>query len=87
MNEPQQISEEEKGPSRTHDGLRLGCNQVGPLPGNRTDLVLTDPQEDPPSIAVVPLAHADQPATAQGMERVGYQDKLRLCEGTARTLK
>ena len=56
--------------------LRVGRSDVGPLRGNRADLLVVDLQKKPLAVAVVPLADANQSSTAQRMKGMRHEHKL-----------
>jgi hypothetical protein len=60
----------------SENGLRVGDPDVGPLRRNRADLLVVDLQKESLSVAVVPLAHAYQPSTAQRVKGMCYEHKL-----------
>ena len=60
------------------DELRIGGDDVGPLPRHRADAVLVDAQQEPRPIPVVSLAQADELPPAERVERVGHPHKARI---------
>jgi hypothetical protein len=60
-----------------HDHLRIWRNEVSPLRRNGADALAIDLQEQASSRAVVPLAHANQLLSAQGVKRMRDPHKVR----------
>jgi len=75
--ELEQIGDTEQPPALPDDDLGLGADDVGPLPWHRAELTVVDAQQQPRPVPDVPLADADEPLSAQGMERVGHAHKMR----------
>ena len=62
--------------ARSENALRVGGSDVCPLRWNRADLLVVDLQDEPLAVAIVSLAYASKPSTAQRMERMGDEHKL-----------
>jgi hypothetical protein len=75
----QEIGYPEHPAAPADDDLWIGCDDVGPLPRHRADVVVVDAQQEPRSVPIVPLADADELPSAEGVERVGYAHKARAC--------
>jgi hypothetical protein len=73
----QEIGNPNKRATLADDGLWIGCDDVGPLPRHRANVILVDAQEEPRPVPVIPLADADELPSAKGMERVGHAHKAR----------
>ena len=54
-----QVRDSEKGPPSAEDDLWVRVNQVCPMGGNRVDAPIVTLQQEPPAVAVIPLAHAN----------------------------
>jgi hypothetical protein len=64
-----------------HDDLGILGPTVRPLWGNGANGLIINLQQQTPAIAGVPLAHAGELLTAQGMKRMSHPHKVRRCEG------
>ena len=70
------LDTEERTPIADND-LRIPGDGICPLRRNRAEGVIVNPQQEPPSVPVVSLSHADQLLAAEWMERMRYPDKMR----------
>jgi hypothetical protein len=78
-----QVRDPEQRAALPHDDLRIGSDDVGPLPRNRTDCAVLEAQQQAPAGPVVSLADTDGWQAAERMKGVGYQNLLRGSEGNA----
>lgn len=60
-----------------HDDLRVRSYEIRPLRRNRADSRIIDLQQKTFSIAVVPLAHANELSAAERVERMRDAHKTR----------
>lgn len=81
----QEISNSEHRAPLANDDLGIGCDDVGPLPRHRADVLLIDTQQEPRPVPVVALADAEELLSAERVERVGYAHKARTCVRRARS--
>jgi hypothetical protein len=75
-----QVRHAEERALLAHDHLRIWRNEVCPLRRNGADALAIDLQEQASSRAVVPLAHANQLLSAQGVKRMRDAHKARRCD-------
>jgi len=76
-----QISDTKERPPIADDDLRVRGDEVRPLRRNRANGLIVAPQQQPCAIPVVPLAYANEPLSAEWMERMRYPHKLRRRDG------
>ena len=79
IGEPHQISDPNKPATLADDDLRIGRNDVGPLPRHCAHAIFFDTQQEPRPVAGVPLADADQLPSPERVERVRDAHKARAC--------
>jgi hypothetical protein len=82
----QQIRHAEERTILAYDDLRVGSNEIRPLRRNRADRDIIDPEQEPPSVPVESLAHANDLPTAERMERVRDPHKTHRCDRSTCTL-
>jgi hypothetical protein len=80
----QEISGAEKGAASAPDDLRLGNHQIRPLQRNGANCITMHLQEQMRSIPVVSLCNAQEPLSAERMERMQDAHKPRCFDGTVR---
>jgi hypothetical protein len=73
----QQISHSDRRAPRADHDLWIGCDQVGPLPWHRADVLVLHAQQEPRPVPVVSLAQADELPSVEGVKRVGHAYKAR----------
>ena len=73
----QEIGNPDQRATLADDDLWIGCDDVGPLPRHRADVILADAQKQPRPVPVVALADADELPSAERVERVGHAHKTR----------
>jgi hypothetical protein len=77
VGEPQQITDPKQRATLAEDDLRIECDDVGPLPRDRANVIRVDAQQEPRPVPVVPLAYADELSSAQRVEGMGHAHKGR----------
>lgn len=77
--EPHEIRHPEKRAPSTDDELRVGRNDIGPLPRHRAHAFVVHAEQEPRPVPVVALADADKLLSAQRVEGMGHQHKARAC--------
>lgn len=71
----QEIGNAERPAPLADDDLWIGCNDVGPLPWHRADVVLIGTEQKPCPVSVVPLADADELSSVERVEWMGHAHK------------
>jgi len=75
----QEIGHPEHRAALAEDDIWIGCDDVGPLPRHRANVILADAQQEPSPVPVAPLTDADELPSAERVERVGHAHKARAC--------
>ena len=81
LGKPQKIRDPNQRASLPDDYLRIGGDQVRPLPWNRAHAILIDAQQEPSAIPVVSLADAHKLLSAEWVKWVRHTHKKRRCIG------
>jgi hypothetical protein len=72
-----QIGQAKQQATPADDDLWIGCDDVGPGPRHRADVIIVDSQQEPRPVAVVSLADAFELLSAERVKRVGHAHKAR----------
>jgi hypothetical protein len=90
LNEPrhqirkvEQVRHAEARTAAAEHDLRVGRDVVRPVHRYRADAIRVDAQQEPRTVPVVPLPHADELPSAERVERVHDAHKTRGCERRA----
>jgi hypothetical protein len=73
----QEISYPEQRATLAEDDLWIGCDDIGPVPRHRADVILVHAKQEPRPVPVVTLADADKLPSAKRVERVDHAHKAR----------
>jgi hypothetical protein len=73
----QEIGHPEQRATLADDDLWIGCDDVGPLPRHRANLILVNAQQQPRAVPVVALTNADELPSRERVERVRHAHKAR----------
>jgi hypothetical protein len=73
----QQIGKAKQPASVADDDIRIGGNDIRPVPGHRANTIFAHAEQQPRPVPGVPLAGAGELQTGQRVERVGHAYKTR----------
>jgi len=75
--EPHQVDDAKERPPLSHEDFRIRGREVCPLRGNGANGGICDAQQESLAVAVVALAYADEPLSAERVEGMGDAHKVR----------
>ena len=76
-----QVRNSEQRPPLAHEDFRIRRSEVGPLQRNGANGCVVHTQQESLAGPVIAFADADKLPAAEGMEGVGYADKVRRSGG------